>query len=206
MKNKILFAIFAIGFGAVSTAYANEVKLKRGCLKDNPLVVGETDQALLQIYSEVCNKKNKENKNGFLAQAAQRFQQIGQNEKALSLVNSLNAANVQHSSLTDVKFLAGVGIANDALTQIRGLEVRYLTDETYEPALAFSEAVKKAKPLSVIETKVEEAPKRVQETRTVRQPVRTTPRRTTTTTPAKPAKVEKPAAAPKRENPFGSLN
>lgn len=210
MNTKILLTTLLIGLGMASTTYADEVKLKRGCVKDHPLVAGETDQTLLQIYAQACDKKNKDNKNGFLAQAAQRFQQIGQNQKALQLVNSLNAQNVQHSSLTDTKFLAGIGIANEALEQMRGPEVRYLTEETYEPALALSEAVKKAKPLTVIETKVEEAPKRVQETRTTRQPARTTRRASTPAkiTPAKtttPAKVEKPAA-PKRENPFGSLN
>lgn len=206
MKKRILFLSALLCSSFTSVAFADDVSLKRGCLKDNPLVVGENDAALLQIYAQACDKKNKDTRSGYLAQAAQRFQQIGKNYKALQLVNELNASNVQHSSLTDVKFLAGIGIANEALTQIRGPEVRYLTDETYAPAIALSDAVKKAKPLSVIETVVEEPAKRV--TRVVAPPVKRTtnttrntkrpPARTTNTAP-------KPAEQPKRENPFGSL-
>ena len=146
LKNSILFTAFLLCSTFGSMAYANEVELKRSCVKDNPLVAGETDATLLQIYAQVCDKKNKDNKNGYLAQAAQQFQKIGRNDKALRLVNELNANNIQHPSLTDVKFLAGVGIANEALAQMRGAEVRYLTDETYAPAIALNNAVKKARP------------------------------------------------------------
>lgn len=204
MKKSILFISALLCSSFTSVAFADDVKLKRGCIKDNPLVAGENDTALLQIYAQVCDKKNKDLKSNYLAQAAQRFQQIGKNYKALQLVNDLNASNIQHSSLTDVKFLAGIGIANEALTQIRGPEVRYLTDETYAPAIALSEAVKSAKPLSVIETKVEEAPKRV--TRV------TPPKRTATrsnqqrnTTPARSSNATPKPVESKRENPFGSF-
>lgn len=217
MKKRILITTALLCSCLGSFAYADEVNLKKSCVKDNPLVAGESDAALLKMYSEVCDKKNKDNKTAYLAQAAQRFQQLGKNYKALQLVNELQASNVQHSSLTDVKFLAGIAIANEALTQIRGAEVRYLTDETYLPAYAFSEAIKKAKPLSVIEPKVEEAPKRT-EARTTRQAVtqKAQPRRNTTTTRPKnqtrstsPARTTntapKAVVQPKRESPFGSL-
>lgn len=211
MKNSILFTTALLCSCLGSVAYADEVNLKKSCVKDNPLVAGESDAALLQIYAQACDKKNKDTKANYLAQAAQRFQQIGKNYKALQLVNDLQADNIQHSSLTDVKFLAGIGIANEALKQIRGAEVRYLTDETYAPAIELSEAVKKAKPLSVIETKVEETPKRA-EVRTSRQTAnRAQPRRSTTTRPRTQTPTRattpapKPVAQPKRENPFGSL-
>lgn len=219
MNIKILFTTLLIGTVVSSTAFADE--LKKSCIKDNPLVAGESDAALLQIYAQVCDKKNKDNNNAFLVQAAQRFQQIGQNYKALQLVNELNAKQVQHSSLTDVKFLAGVAIANQALTQMRDKEVRYLSDEGYAPALAFSDAVRRAKPLAVIE-KVEEPQKRTYEPKvqksssyrsssksSSKSPSKSTnkaPNKATTKAPAtvnKPAVVT-PAKAPAK-NPFGNL-
>ena len=224
----IITALFMC-FGVSTLSYADEVKLKKSCLKDHPLVAGESDEALRQIYAEVCNKKNKENKNTYLIQAAQRFEQLGQHTKALQLVESLNASNVQHTALTDVKFLAAVGLAQEALTQIRDTEVRYLSDESYAPAVAFNDAVKKAKPLSVIDQKSDETAKRAESTSTkivkeTRSTTRTTTRAqrpsssssrssTRTTTPARtnnnnatrPASSPAPAT-PRRENPFGSLN
>ena len=211
MKNAILFTTLLIGSVLTTSAFANE--LKRGCLKDNPLAVGETDSTLLQIYTQACDKKNKDNVNGYLAQAAQRFQQIGKNYKALQLVNELNSQQVQHSSLTDVKFLAGVAIANEALTQIREKEVRYLSDEGYAPAVAFSDAVRKAKPLAVIEDKKEtstsESRPRAQAARVQSRPARKAPPKRTvkkaTTSPTKSApKPTTPARAP-GSSPFANL-
>lgn len=211
MKKVVLLSSLIVGSLFSTGVFANE--LKRGCVKDNPLVAGETDATLIQIYSQACDRKNKDNKNGYLAQAAQRFQQIGKNYKALQLVNELNAQGIQHSSLTDVKFMAGVGIANDALTQIRDKEVRYLSDEAYAPAIALNDAVKKAKPLSVIETKEEEK-KVVQESRpraqtTRSQSTRNTRKATVRKTQPKPTakvapKATTPAKAPAK-SPFANL-
>ena len=156
LKKTILFTTLLLGSVITTSTFAEE--LKRSCVKDNPLVAGESDPTLLQVYSQVCDKKNKDNKNSNLVLAAQRFQQLGQNEKALQLVSELNANQFQHTALTDVKFLAGLGIANEALKQIREKEVRYLSDDEYAPAIAFSEAVRKAKPMSVIETPVVSVP------------------------------------------------
>lgn len=216
--NKVILLTTVLVSSVFTTSVFAE-ELKRSCVKDNPLVAGESDPALIQIYSQVCDKKNKDNNNEYLAQAAQRFQQIGRNYKALQLVNELNAKQVQHSSLTDVKFLAGVAIANEALTQIRDKEVRYLSDDAYAPAVAFSDAVRKAKPLSVIETKVEESPKRNYEPKRAYEPKQSKPRTqtksssvktskapaktVTKTTTTKPA-VSTPAKAPAK-NPFGNL-
>lgn len=215
MKKNILFTTFLLCSTLGSVVYADEVKLKKSCVKDNPLVAGEVDPTLLQIYSQACDKKNKDNKNGYLIQAAEQFQKIGKNYKALQLVNQLQSENVQHSTLSDVKFLAGIGTANEALTQIRGTEIRYLTDETYAPAMALSEAVRKAKPLTVIETKkVEEAPKRAEVRQRQprptarRQQANRPPQQRAATpravTPRATTQAPKPAS-PKRENPFGSL-
>lgn len=203
MKNKILFTTLLVGTLFGSSAFANEVNLKRSCLKDHPLVVGETDPSLLNIYAQVCDKKNKDNKNGYLAQAAQRFQQLGQNFKALQLVEQLNAQQVQHSSLTDVKFLAGIAIANQALTQIRDKEVRYLSEEGYAPAMALAEAVKKAKPLVVIEEVQEEAKPVLKQL--PKTPVKSTykaPPRSATKNPVKtPAKTKSKSSTPANSSP-----
>lgn len=221
LNKTILFTTLLVGSVFTSTAFADE--LKKSCVKDHPLVAGESDPTLIQIYSQVCDKKNKDNNNGYLAQAAQRFQQLGRNYKALQLVNELNAKQVQHSSLTDVKFLASVALANDALTQMRDKEVRYLSDDAYTPAIAFSDAVRRAKPLSVIETKVEETPKRTYEPKRSYETKSSKPRsqskasstktsktatktvaKTTKTTTQKTAAPSTPAKTPAK-NPFGNL-
>jgi len=96
----------------------NRIELKKGCIQNNPLVADETDPDLLNIYNQICDKKNKKNielKNDLFIQAAQKFQQLGKNLKALQLVDSLRKQNIQHTALTDVTFLAGVGIAQSSL-------------------------------------------------------------------------------------------
>ena len=124
----------------------NRIELKKGCIKDYPLVADETDPDLLNIYSQICDKKNKKNielKNELFIQAAQKFQQLGKNLKALQLVDSLRKQNIQHTALTDVTFLAGVGIAQSSLQQMRNNELRYLSPEmTYPAAKQFSESIR----------------------------------------------------------------
>ncbi len=58
-----------------------------------------------------------------------RFYQTNQPVKALNLANQLQSQNVRGSLLTDVMFLSGVSVANNSLQQIRGQEMRYLTNE-----------------------------------------------------------------------------
>jgi hypothetical protein len=124
----------------------NRIELKKGCIKDYPLVADETDPDLLNIYSQICDKKNKKNielKNELFIQAAQKFQQLGKNLKALQLVESLRKQNIQHTALTDVTFLAGVGIAQNSLQHMRNNELRYLSPEmTYPAAKQFSESIR----------------------------------------------------------------
>ncbi|WP_154649940.1 hypothetical protein [Acinetobacter bohemicus] len=124
----------------------NRIELKKGCIKDYPLVADETDPDLLNIYSQICDKKNKKNielKNELFIQAAQKFQQLGKNLKALQLVDSLRKQNIQHTALTDVTFLAGVGIAQSSLQHMRNNELRYLSPEmTYPAAKQFSESIR----------------------------------------------------------------
>ena len=124
----------------------NRIELKKGCIQDYPLVADETDPDLLNIYSQICDKKNKKNielKNELFIQAAQKFQQLGKNLKALQLVESLRKQNIQHTALTDVTFLAGVGIAQNSLQHMRNNELRYLSPEmTYPAAKQFSESIR----------------------------------------------------------------
>jgi hypothetical protein len=136
----------------MSTFASNaEVDISRSCIKKNPLIAGETDSVLLKTYLQICDKKNADNKNGYLVQAAQRFQLIGKNEKALTIVQQLETEKVQGNTLTDVKFLAATGIANDALKQMRQKEMRYLSsDITYPAAQDFTRAINSAKPASVL--------------------------------------------------------
>lgn len=203
LKKTILFTTLLLGSLSVTSAFADEVNLKKSCVKDNPIIAGETDPSLLNIYAQVCDKKNKDTKNVYLVQAAQRFQQLGKNLKALQLVDQLNSQQFQHSALTDVKFLAGVAIANQALTQLRDKEVRYLSEEGYAPAMALADAVKRAKPLAVIEAPVEvkAAPYKAP----YKPPVKSTykaPARSTNRTPA-PVKVQ-PKVVPKTAAPTSS--
>lgn len=124
----------------------NRIELKKGCIQNNPLVADETDPDLLNIYSQICDKKNKKNielKNELFIQAAQKFQQLGKNLKALQLIDSLRKQNIQHTALTDVTFLAGVGIAQSSLQHMRNNELRYLSPEiTYPAAKQFSESIR----------------------------------------------------------------
>ena len=120
----------------------NRIELKKGCIKDYPLVADETDPDLLNINSQICDK-NIELKNELFIQAAQKFQQLGKNLKALQLVDSLRKQNIQHTALTDVTFLAGVGIAQSSLQHMRNNELRYLSPEmTYPAAKQFSESIR----------------------------------------------------------------
>ena len=209
MKNSMLFTTLLLGSLLVSSAFADEVNLKRSCVKDYPLVVGETDPSLLNIYLKVCDHKNKNNKNAYLIQAAQQFQQLGQNLKALQLVEQLNAQKVQHSALTDVKFLAGIGVANQALSQIRDQEVRYLSEQAYVPAMALAAAVKKAKPLTVIDPQDELKPQK--QSYKAPKAAYKAPIRVKKPAPVKKAAkppIQTPAVAPKKaavQNPFEKL-
>lgn len=153
LKKNITFCLVISLLYCVQFTHANEseVKLSKSCIKNNPLVAGESDPTLLGFYAQACDKKNQDTKNNFLVAAAQRYQQLGQNFKALQLVNDLKVQNVQSTALTDVEFLASLKIAYTALNQIRDKEVRYLTETgTYPAVKEFNDAVKKALPAPVI--------------------------------------------------------
>lgn len=138
--NKYKFFIPLLVMLSVSPfTFASEkiLELKKSCIQDYPVVRDETDPDLLNIYRLLCDKKNKKNmqlKNELSIQAAQRFQAMGKNLKALQWVEELRQQNVQRRELTDVAFLAGVGIADSNLQYMRNHEMRYLNAESTYPA------------------------------------------------------------------------
>lgn len=151
MKKSILLFPLMATLCATPIAYADEqIELKRGCIKDYPLVKGETDQALLGIYQQVCakeNKKNQEVKQELQVQAAKRFQELGKNMKTLQLVEQLENQGVRHPDLTDAHFLAGVSIAKNALNYMRTEQMRFLSDEvTYPAAKELSDTIRASVP------------------------------------------------------------
>jgi hypothetical protein len=78
LKNFIPYILVLGASLATTLVYADdEIKLKRSCIKDYPMVEGETNPELLAVYSQLCDKKNKDNKNKLLVSAAEKFQQIG---------------------------------------------------------------------------------------------------------------------------------
>lgn len=190
---------------------ADDLKLKRSCLKENPIMEGVFDQGLVSIYNQVCDKKNKDNKSTYLIQAAQRFNVLGLNYHALQLINSLEAQNISSQALTDVKFLAGTKLASDALSTMREKELRYLSEDvTYPAAKELTATIQHSLPSSIL---VEQAPK-------VTRPVLSTgakvqyrpvvrPRPVAVVTPKPPVtqpKLPKPTAtSAKPATPFSNL-
>lgn len=149
LRKSIVFSVILVGLTFLNSAHANDenIKLKKSCIRDYPQAAGQTDQALLSLYAQVCDKKNADRKNDLLAQAAMRFHQIGQNMNALYLVNQLKQQNVRGNLLTDVTFLSSVAIANTSLKEMRNTEMRFLTeDTTYPPAKELADAIKSAVP------------------------------------------------------------
>ena len=216
MKNSISYILVLGASLATTLAYADdEIKLKKSCIKDYPAVAGETSPEILTIYSQICDKKNKDTKDQLLVSAAEKFQLLGKNGKAMQIVSYLESLNIQSNELTDVKFLAGIGLANEALNKMRGTEIRYLTEgKTYPVAKSFVDAVKNAAPATVLVEKQEShssssvatkptKPARVRPARTSRSttPVRSAPAAGTQT--VKPPKAQPTTSAPK--NPFGDL-
>lgn len=195
-------------------------ELKKSCLKDHGLVASELNVNLIDIYSQICDKKNKKNttlQTELQIQAAQQYQKAGYNLKALQLVDNLRKQNVQHTALTDVSFLAGVDIANKSLQQMRSNEMRYLSLEgTYPAAKQLSDSIRvslpepdtsDAKPVTISAAK----PKKVVKPIAVKSTANRVSNKATSPSHAKASNatpVAKPQAAkPKASvsSPFASL-
>ena len=136
-----------IGLSGAQAAELEPVKLKKSCIKKNPLAEGQNDPELLNIFKQVCDSDNTTQKNDLLAKAAMRFYQTNQPVKALNLASQLQSQNIRGSLITDVLFLSGVSIANNSLQQMRTQELRYLSnDVTYPPAKQLIENIHTAMP------------------------------------------------------------
>lgn len=124
-------------------------ELKKSCIKDNPLADGDSDPELIGLYSQICDKKNKKNNEMMTdlhIQAAQKYQELGYSLKALQAVNQLRKQNINRQELTDVEFLAGIAVSQNALNQMRTIELRALSETSYAPAKKLAETVRFAQP------------------------------------------------------------
>ncbi|MHC0018871.1 hypothetical protein ACW2B4_14070 [Acinetobacter pittii] len=150
LKRSILILFLTgniIGLSCAQAAELESVKLKRSCIKKNPLAEGQNDPELLNIFKQVCDSDNTTQKNDLLAKAAMRFYQTNQPVKALNLASQLQSQNIRGSLITDVLFLSGVSIANNSLQQMRTQELRYLSNDlTYPPAKQLIENIHTAMP------------------------------------------------------------
>jgi len=150
LKRSILILFLTgniIGLSYAQAAELEPVKLKKSCIKKNPLAEGQNDPELLNIFKQVCDSDNTTQKNDLLAKAAMRFYQTNQPVKALNLASQLQSQNIRGSLITDVLFLSGVSIANNSLQQVRTQELRYLSnDVTYPPAKQLIENIHTAMP------------------------------------------------------------
>lgn len=150
LKRSILILFLTgniIGLSYAQAAELEPVKLKKSCIKKNPLAEGQNDPELLNIFKQVCDSDNTTQKNDLLAKAAMRFYQTNQPVKALNLASQLQIQNIRGSLITDVLFLSGVSIANNSLQQMRTQELRYLSNNvTYPPAKQLIENIHTAMP------------------------------------------------------------
>jgi hypothetical protein len=65
LKRIVIFITIFSGFTFNQHVVANtsEVKLKKKCIQQYPWMEGESDLALRGIYAQICDKKNRQNKN-----------------------------------------------------------------------------------------------------------------------------------------------
>ncbi|MFX2188467.1 hypothetical protein V6373_16350, partial [Acinetobacter baumannii] len=95
LKRSILILFLTgniIGLSYAQAAELEPVKLKKSCIKKNPLAEGQNDPELLNIFKQVCDSDNTTQKNDLLAKAAMRFYQTNQPVKALNLASQLQRA------------------------------------------------------------------------------------------------------------------
>ena len=64
-KNGVLFISLIVATFTMQTIFAKEapLELKKACLKNNPLAIGDTDPELIDLYTQICDKKNYANLN-----------------------------------------------------------------------------------------------------------------------------------------------
>ena len=192
-----------------------KIGVQKKCIQQYPWMEGESDLALRGIYAQICDKKNRQNKNNLLIQAAQQHQQLGQNFKALQLISHLHEQDIQSTALTDVQFMASTQMASSAIEQMRRNEVRYLSEEqTYPAAKNLVDAIEQAKPAPVLAVKgassyVKKSSKKSLQPKPkpkkqISKVTAKSPKKEKTVT-TQPVKMVQLAVAPSSTNPFATL-
>jgi hypothetical protein len=129
----------------------DSIELSRSCLKTYSLAAGEADVELISLYSQLCDKKNKqdaEKQARLKIDIAQQYQSLGNNLKALQAVSQLRGQNIDTPQMTDIAFLAGAGIAQTALNQMRTAELRSLSEDVYPAAKNLADTIRFAQPVA----------------------------------------------------------
>jgi hypothetical protein len=155
----MFFMPFAAIFFMMQVSHAKTetpAEISKSCIKAYPLAAGDTNAELIELYTQLCDKKNKQNVEqltDFKIAIAQNYQEHGNNLKALQALNQLRSLNINTPKMTDIEFLAGTSISQHALNQMRSVELRPISESNYQPAKELAEAIRYAQP--VISTKKE---------------------------------------------------
>lgn len=185
-------------------------EISKSCLKDYPVAVGDTDAELISFYNQLCDRSNRKNdalKQELSLKIAQRYQVLGYNLKALEVINVLRSQNVSSRELTDVTFLAGVSIAQNALNQMRSTELRSLNESSYVPAKQLVETIRFAQPMIEKPVEVEDDSSKAKSNKSTKSSIKsnTQSKRNKSSVSseksAKPKSVAKSTATVKKEQP-----
>ncbi|WP_216934130.1 MULTISPECIES: hypothetical protein [unclassified Acinetobacter] len=152
MKNILGFIVLLIS-GMVQLCFAqiHAAELKKSCIKSYPQAKNDTDLTVIDLYQRLCDKPAKKSiqfQQQLSTQIAKRYIEVGNHLKALNLIEQLNQQNYTHQDLTDLKFLAGIGISSQSLEQMRSTEVRALNNSTYPQAKLLTEHIYLAQPVA----------------------------------------------------------
>jgi len=152
LKNNLGFIVLLIsGMAQLCFAQTHAAELKKSCIKSYPQAKNDTDSTVIDLYQQLCDKTARKNilfQQQLSTQIAKRYVEVGDHLKALNLIEQLHQQNYTHQDLTDLEFLAGVGISSQSLEQMRSTEVRALNDSTYPQAKSLSEHIYLAQPVA----------------------------------------------------------
>lgn len=152
LKNNLGFIVLLIsGMAQLCFAQTHAAELKKSCIKSYPQAKNDTDSTIIDLYQQLCDKtarKNMHLQQQLSTQIAKRYVEVGDHLKALNLIEQLHQQNYIHQNLTDLKFLAGIGISSQSLEQMRSTEVRALNEFTYPQAKSLTEHIYLAQPVA----------------------------------------------------------
>lgn len=150
MKNNLGFMVLLIsGMAQLCFVQVHAAELKKSCIKTYPQAKNDTDSTLIGLYQQLCDKSTKKDislQHQLNTQIAKRYVELGDNLKALNLIEQLHQQRYHHQDLTDLNFLAGIGITSDSLEHMRSTEVRALNEYTYPQAKSLTEHIYLAQP------------------------------------------------------------